>query len=484
MDSPSAWKNAQSYLAALAVFVAVMAASVVLHRNHLALQEKEEQLRLANIAHTQALLIDRNLARALDATYVLAQEVRRTHGEVENFESLADRLISAYGGISNLQLAPEAIVRRIHPLAGNEKALGHNLLRDDRRREEARTAIDTGLITLAGPFRLVQGGVAVVGRNPVFLESGGQQRFWGFVSALITIEDLFAGTGIPQLEREGYLCQLSYLSTDTHFEDRYPDVPLPSGYHSQSVSFSVPNSTWTLTVSAPRTEPIIDDVLYYVLWIAFALLLATAAHHLLRRPVILEEIVRQRTHELENANLRYKQLSETDPLTRIPNRRAYEDQVTEEVNAARRTRQALSMLMVDIDHFKGFNDHYGHDAGDIALRRVAEEIIDALPRSTDFAARFGGEEFVVLLPSTDIEGAHQVAERIRSRVRSLGIAHDYSDGIGTITVSVGIASLGGAALNEGDLLRQADAALYSAKKDGRNRCVVFDPARRSPDGEA
>ncbi len=178
MKSPhSAVKNTQHFLVSLVVFVVVMSAGVYQNRNYHALRIKEEHQHLANIAQAQALLIDKALSRALDATYVLAQEVRRTRGEVEDFESLADRLIASFGGITNMQLAPDAIIRRINPLAGHEKAIGHNLLRDDKRRNAARTAIDTGLITLAGPFELVQGSVAVIARNPVFLETEGKQHF-------------------------------------------------------------------------------------------------------------------------------------------------------------------------------------------------------------------------------------------------------------------------------------------------------------------
>lgn len=473
----SAAKNTQHYLVSLLVFVVVMSAGVYQNQNYHALRAKEEQERLGNIAQAQALLIDSALSRALDATYVLTQEVRRTRGEVEGFESLVERLIASFGGITNLQLAPNAIIRRIHPLEGHEKAIGHNLLRDDKRRNAARTAIDTGLITLAGPFELVQGGVAVIARNPVFLETDGKQHFWGFVSALILVDDLYAATDLPKLEQQGYISSLSHVSPETNMEDRFPANPVPAGFISHSVSFAVPNDMWTLTLSVSSLEPFSNEIFYYILWCGFGLLLATAAYHLLRRPAVLAEIVRKRTEELEGANLRFKQLSETDPLTKIPNRRAYEERIGAEIKAAKRSGQTLSLLLVDIDYFKAFNDQYGHGAGDMALRRVAEEITETLPRGTDFAARYGGEEFVVLLPSTDSEGAYHVAQRLCSHVKSLSIRHDFSHSIGMVTVSVGVASLSGVSLNEAELLKQADSAMYAAKKSGRNRCIVFDSTK-------
>ncbi len=239
---------------------------------------------------------------------------------------------------------------------------------------------------------------------------------------------------------------------------------------------------WRLTLSARSHDTFSNEIIYYILWSGFGLLLATAAYHLLRRPAVLAEIVRKRTEELEYANLRFKQLSETDPLTKIPNRRAYEKRIGAEIKAAKRSSQTLSLLLIDIDYFKLFNDHYGHGAGDMALRRVAEEITETLPRSTDFAARYGGEEFVVLLPATESEGAYHVAQRICSHVKLMGINHDFSNGIGIVTVSIGVASLSKVFLSEAELLKQADSVLYAAKESGRNCSIVFDSTQQSLEG--
>lgn len=472
-------KSSLHLLAALAVFVLVMSIGIYQYGTYRTIYTSQEQQRIANITNAQALLLDARLGNALNATFLLAQEVRRTRGEVPDFDTLAERLISSHGGITNLQLAPEGIVKRIHPLTGHEKALGHNLLRDDKRSTSARIAVDTGLITLAGPFKLVQGGVAVVGRNPVFLEQDGQLHFWGFASALILIDDLIAETDIPRLQKAGYVFQLSHTSPETMLEDRFPDEPIPPGYISYSASFSVPNDTWTLTLAVQPPQPAISEGIYNLVWGIFSLLLGIATYKLLRWPLVLTEIVKARTQELESANLRYKQLSETDPVTKIPNRRAYEQRISAEISAARRASQALSLLIADIDYFKNFNDMHGHDAGDMALRRVAEEIIDTLPRRTDFAARYGGEEFAVILPSTDAQGAYYVAERIRTRVKSLRIKHNFPDSIGVITVSIGVAALHGSALNEPDLLRHADTAMYAAKSAGKNCSVVYETDQMS-----
>jgi len=182
---------------------------------------------------------------------------------------------------------------------------------------------------------------------------------------------------------------------------------------------------------------------------------------------------KQLQENLTSINTQLKELSETDPLTKISNRRVYEEKLHHEIRSTKRIKKPLSLLMIDIDFFKLYNDNYGHDAGDIALFKVAQSLVNSLCRSTDMAARFGGEEFVVLAPFTNEAGAIKVAERIKSNINALAITHDFSQVTNTITVSIGIATTNGHSLNEADLLKQADTALYEAKKTGRNRFVAI-----------
>lgn len=192
-----------------------------------------------------------------------------------------------------------------------------------------------------------------------------------------------------------------------------------------------------------------------------------------------ERRLMQQTCELEKARARYKELSETDPLTNIANRRAYENRLLDEINAAKRSTKPLALVIFDVDYFKNYNDYYGHKLGDTALKRIAQVISKSLPRSTDFSGRFGGEEFVVLLPATDTFGAHQVAEKIRLGIKSLGIKHEKSDTDSVITISAGISALSGDCLNDTNLFKQADEALYKAKAAGRNRIDTFNAINQS-----
>lgn len=193
----------------------------------------------------------------------------------------------------------------------------------------------------------------------------------------------------------------------------------------------------------------------------------------------LEHRVKERTHELEIANKQLEELTYTDGLTSIRNRRYLNWALEKEFNRAKREKLPLSVLMIDIDHFKQFNDKYGHLVGDDCLRMVAATIKAATLRENDVAGRYGGEEFCVLLPNTDEPGALQVAETIRSRVLELDVhvnAGVGDRGIG-ITVSLGLATRIPQRQDKLDqFLAAADTALYKAKQLGRNQTCIAPPA--------
>ncbi|WP_338018741.1 response regulator [Ectothiorhodospira variabilis] len=187
-------------------------------------------------------------------------------------------------------------------------------------------------------------------------------------------------------------------------------------------------------------------------------------------PAIVEARVRNHI-ELKRQRDTLARLSRIDGLTGIANRRQFDDVLMQEWNHAGRTGGCIGLILLDIDHFKPFNDHYGHVAGDDALQAVARALSDTLPRTTDLVARYGGEEFVCVLPGTNREGVLTVAQRIRAAILALGIPHAASSTHTHLTVSLGVASAR-PKLHEGDpgaLINLADEALYKAKASGRNQ---------------
>ncbi|PRF40632.1 diguanylate cyclase [Burkholderia multivorans] len=168
-------------------------------------------------------------------------------------------------------------------------------------------------------------------------------------------------------------------------------------------------------------------------------------------------------------------LARTDGLTGLNNRRSFGEVLDREWRRARRVRSVFSMLFVDVDRFKAYNDTYGHQAGDDALAAVARCIGENIRRPADVAARYGGEEFVVLLPDTAENGAAQIAERIRIAINELGLEHVGSE-FGRVTASIGLASWKPDQDVEPDaIIKAADEALYYAKATGRNKVTQFEP---------
>jgi diguanylate cyclase (GGDEF)-like protein/PAS domain S-box-containing protein len=203
----------------------------------------------------------------------------------------------------------------------------------------------------------------------------------------------------------------------------------------------------------------------------------------LSQPVLLfaNMFVEQVSLSLANIRLReaLRNQSIRDPLTGLYNRRYLEEMLERETRRAVRAEQGLGVLMLDLDHFKKFNDTYGHDAGDSVLRDVASFLLKSV-RAEDIVCRFGGEEFVVILPAASLQTTQARAERIRARLRELTVLHQ-GQSLGMVTVSVGVAELPQHGTSPKVLLEAADAALYQAKRKGRDRVVVADdvPAAES-----
>lgn len=194
----------------------------------------------------------------------------------------------------------------------------------------------------------------------------------------------------------------------------------------------------------------------------------------LRRVYLVSLLNRVDSIKLARSNRTLEQLSISDPLTGLYNRRYFDAVLEREWRAAQRGGMPLSLLYLDIDYFKLYNDTYGHNAGDRCLVLVAAVISSAVRRPYDVCARYGGEEFIALLPATDAARAGVIAEKIRDGIAGMCIVHEGSEAAGHITVSIGVA--GGRTGNMSgphSLVEAADEAMYTAKRDGRNRVCIM-----------
>jgi diguanylate cyclase (GGDEF)-like protein/PAS domain S-box-containing protein len=192
----------------------------------------------------------------------------------------------------------------------------------------------------------------------------------------------------------------------------------------------------------------------------------------------MRDVSRRKDAELrlEEANQRLEVLARQDALTGLANRRHFDEMLAAELRRAAREKTSLSLIMIDVDHFKRFNDIYGHPVGDSCLRSIALALKQCLNRPADFVARYGGEEFAVLVPNTTQSGTFELAERLREAAQGLRIPHEASPRK-IVTISLGAASV---TPSEGeyraeDLVTAADTALYAAKKAGRDQTCLAGP---------
>jgi diguanylate cyclase (GGDEF)-like protein len=194
---------------------------------------------------------------------------------------------------------------------------------------------------------------------------------------------------------------------------------------------------------------------------------AAQLHALSARQAHTLEQLKNYQRQLEEANARLEERSLTDKLTGVANRAGFDQRLHEEIERCKRYGSQLSLLMLDMDHFKHYNDTYGHLAGDEALT-AASRTMQEVCRPVDVIARYGGEEFAVILPTTDRDGAIHTAERLRQAIAATPL------GTGSITVSIGISTLDSTGKPPRQLIQEADEALYEAKGSGRNRVIHFD----------
>jgi len=188
---------------------------------------------------------------------------------------------------------------------------------------------------------------------------------------------------------------------------------------------------------------------------------------------LLEEKVQERTRALEAVNQKLEKLAITDGLTGLHNHRFFHERMALEAERSLRSGHELSLLMIDVDHFKLYNDRHGHPAGDDVLRGVASLLIEGR-RVSDIVARYGGEEFAIVLCDTAKGQATELAERLRQRVASYSFVYASNQPGGKLTISVGVAAMPEDAGDGQTLIDAADAALYAAKRAGRNRVRVAE----------
>lgn len=291
----------------------------------------------------------------------------------------------------------------------------------------------------------------------------------------------FTATTLLNAERVRFRYQLDGLTNDWVYAGKSREAAfpaLPHGNYRFQVEASIDGSRW----SEAQTSLVIavKPYFYQTIWFSlFAVLGSLAAvlglvqlrtRNLRTRHDEMERLVEQRTEELRLANAHLSRLSFVDALTGLANRRRFDEALVQEWRRAARSQTPLAVVMADIDGFKLYNDTLGHPQGDLCLAAVAEVFLQAAGRAGDLVARYGGEEFVVLIPGADHAAAMRFAEGLRAGCEARAIPHPTSPVGPVVTISLGVASCIPADDGQAtSLVAQADAALYRAKQEGRNR---------------
>lgn len=369
----------------------------------------------------------------------------------------------------------------LEPLAGNELALGFDLASDATRKQAITLATDTGMVQSTTNLTLVQERddqkgfitfIPVYQDQPNTLDSK-RQRLQGLVLGVFRISDL-----VNAAVRPGAVDAINLRLIDTSNPEDIPYVrqsqlgqPMPEHEYRYALK-PIAGQQWTLAAIPSNVyfNEKRSGLPWAVFWVGlvFTVLAEAYVFFILRQSKIVETVVRDRTKELEEANKKLSLISTTDELTRIANRRHFNDSLDKEWKRAIREQTPMTLFLINLDFFRQFNEGYGFVAGDDCLKKIASQLESLLKRPADLVARFEGETFALLLPNT--ANAEPLAQRCIESIEALKIKHIYSPISEYVTVSIGIGFVRPAHdIPMTKLVDKATQALLQAKDAGRNQ---------------
>jgi PAS domain S-box-containing protein len=305
-------------LAAFGVFVLAASAAAALIWHSERHDRREESAHAVSLAGEYAQNLQRSIEHSLSATYALAALVRQGKGAVPEFEEIAEQMLPMYPGVAEFALVPGGVIRQVAPLAGNEKALGLDLLQDPVQKREALLARNSGKLTLAGPLELVQGGVGVVGRLPVFFDENTEKpRFWGFTLVVIRLPEALEVINLSRLTGQGFAYELWREHPDTRQKQVIAASSGTAPRDPVQRTLQVPNGAWNLSIAplAGWGDPLALG-LKSALGVLVSLLFAYVAMLLLilrKHKQGLEAVVAKRTDALREGEIRYRALFDANP---------------------------------------------------------------------------------------------------------------------------------------------------------------------------
>ena len=431
------------------VFCAFLISAAIINRLNI------DKLGLEQQIYEKTHRISEVISKLLYKTEALSAIVIHDNGSMNSFEIIAPSIVDD-PVIQNILLAPDGIVTKVYPYAENANLIGWNYFDNRAGNREAAAARDLGELVLGGPIDIVQGGAAIFGRLPVFIDTPEETRkFWGLVSVTLKFPQVLNYADLNVFDTYGYAYELWRINPDTNEKQVMAsnhDHITPSSHFAEK-PIQILNAEWYLKVSTNNTwysHP--DNIALIVAGFFISLIVF---------------LVMQNNHDLKNMQVVFELMAITDPLTGIFNRRHFMEIARINIEKARRHNEECYFIMFDIDKFKDVNDTYGHQIGDKVLIDITARIKSDI-RPYDLFARYGGEEFIIFTSGISKNEVCDMSERLRSSL--CGSKYEYDDVSIDISASFGIARLED--YNMDKAIQQSDEALYEAKRKGRN-CVAY-----------
>ena len=415
-----------------------------------------EELKIEQLVLEKTLKISEVISKLHYKTQALSVMLLQERDGPDRLSRMAHSMMEEDPAIFGVLVAPDGIVSDAFLSDGNRDFLGVNLHADAE--DWIDGIISTDIFLFRGPFSLPQGGKAMAASMPVYIETtAGTKVYWGLISVILKIPEVFYEAELETINAEGFSYELFRIEAGTGKKQIIADSVEHAGMEHRFMenTIQVHNADWYLRIFPIRS------------WYSYPENLALVIAGLFLSFLIFS--IMQNNFELRRMRGVFETMAKMDVLTGIYNRRYIEENLKKVINTISRSGGEITVMMIDVDFFKKYNDTYGHGKGDGCLKSIAGVFAQSLFREEDFVARYGGEEFVVVLPNCSERGAHKAAGRILQSIRDCNIPHEKNEPAGIVTISIGVTTGKAEHTRSGDeYLKKADEALYMSKHDGRN----------------
>ncbi len=407
-----------------------------------------EKVTMEQLMTEKSIKVTEVISKLLYKTQILAALAIQTNGEINNFEQVAATIVDD-PSILNVLIAPNGIVKYVYPIAGNEQVLGLDFYSEGAGNKEALLAKEKGQLVFGGPFDLVQGGRALVGRSPVYIDdSNGIRQFWGIVSVTLKYPQVLDGAGLSILETQGYVYEIWRMNPDTNEKQIIAKSQNAREKGMRYIQKHIPilNADWYFCIA-----PVHEWYQYIETWILSVIGLIMS---------LLIGFIVQNNQELKNVKTELEIMVHLDHLTGLINRKG----LFLEVNNLISKNKKFWLHYIDIDQFKRINDTYGHSIGDLFLIQFKDVVLKHITNNHIFG-RIGGDEFVLIHIVNDLHDVDEDAiwQKIEEDLAEPVYVTDFSKVL--LTFSRGCARYPKDGYSIDELIVSADRKMYQHKKE-------------------